>query len=78
MDIINKKNFLFEDVSTIKGVGKKLATYLRKKKIEKVSIYFKVNELNSKSISFVPLYDERYLIFFFNDSNSFIKEFIIY
>ena len=37
MNIINEKNFLFEDVSTIKGVGKKLATYLRKKKIEKVN-----------------------------------------
>ena len=37
MNIINEKNFLFEDVSTIKGVGKKLAAYLRKKKIEKVN-----------------------------------------
>ena len=37
MNIINKKNFLFEDVSTIEGVGKKLSVYLKKKKIEKVN-----------------------------------------
>ena len=37
MNIINKKNFLFEDVSTIKGVGKKLSLYLKKKKIEKIN-----------------------------------------
>ena len=37
MDIINKKNFLFEDVSIIDGVGKKLSAYLKKKKIEKVN-----------------------------------------
>ena len=37
MDILNKKNFLFEDVSVIKGVGKKLSNYLKKKKIEKVN-----------------------------------------
>ena len=37
MNIINKKNFLFENVSTIKGVGKKLSIYLKKKKIEKVN-----------------------------------------
>ena len=37
MDIIDKKNFLFEDVSTINGVGKKLSLYLKKKKIEKVN-----------------------------------------
>ena len=37
MDIINKKNFLFEDVSIIDGVGKKLSVYLKKKKIEKVN-----------------------------------------
>ena len=32
MNIINKKNFLFEDVSVIEGVGKKLSIYLKKKK----------------------------------------------
>jgi hypothetical protein len=32
MNLINKKNFLFEDVDTIEGVGKKLSTYLKKKK----------------------------------------------
>ena len=37
MNINNKKNFLFEDVSTIVGVGKKLSLYLKKKKIEKVN-----------------------------------------
>ncbi len=37
MNLINKKNFLFEDVSTIKGVGKKLSIYLKKKKIEKIN-----------------------------------------
>ena len=37
MNLFNKKNFLFEDVSTIEGVGKKLSLYLKKKKIEKVN-----------------------------------------
>ena len=37
MNLINKKNFLFEDVSVIEGVGKKLSIYLKKKKIEKVN-----------------------------------------
>ena len=37
MSLINKKNFLFEDVSVIRGVGKKLSAYLKKKKIEKVN-----------------------------------------
>ena len=37
MNLINKKNFLFEDVSTIDGVGAKLSIYLKKKKIEKVN-----------------------------------------
>ena len=37
MNINNKKNFLFEDVSTLLGVGKKLSLYLKKKKIEKVN-----------------------------------------
>jgi len=37
MNIIKKKNFLFEDVSAIAGVGKKLSLYLKKKKIEKVN-----------------------------------------
>ena len=34
MTLINK-NIIFDDVSKIKGVGKKLANYLKKKKIEK-------------------------------------------
>ena len=37
MDLIKKKNFLFENVSIIDGVGKKLSLYLKKKKIEKVN-----------------------------------------
>ena len=37
MILIDKKNFLFEDVTVIKGVGKKLSTYLKKKKIEKIN-----------------------------------------
>ena len=37
MNLFNKKNFLFEDVSIIDGVGKKLSIYLKKKKIEKVN-----------------------------------------
>ena len=37
MILIDKKNFLFEDVSVINGVGKKLTKYLKKKKIEKVN-----------------------------------------
>ena len=37
MDIINKKKFLFEDVSSLKGVGKKLSLYLKKKKINTVN-----------------------------------------
>ena len=35
MILIDKKNFLFEDVTVIKGVGKKLSTYLKKKKLKK-------------------------------------------
>ena len=37
MNLNNKKNFLFQDVSAIEGVGKKLSIYLKKKKIEKVN-----------------------------------------
>jgi len=37
MNTINKKNFLFEDVSSIPGVGKKISSYLKKKKIEKIN-----------------------------------------
>ena len=37
MKLINKKNILFENVSKINGVGKKLSDYLNKKKIEKVN-----------------------------------------
>jgi len=37
MNLINKKFFLFSSVDAVAGVGKKISTYLRKKKIEKVS-----------------------------------------
>ena len=37
MNTINKKNFLFKDVSTLAGVGEKLTLYLKKKKIEKIN-----------------------------------------
>jgi len=37
MKLINKKNFLFDDITSIEGVGKKLSIYLKKKKIEKVN-----------------------------------------
>ncbi len=33
----NNHNYLFDNVETIKGIGKKLSTYLKKKKIEKVN-----------------------------------------
>ena len=36
MENINKNSFLFEDITTLKGVGKKLEKYLKNKKIEKV------------------------------------------
>ena len=37
MDLNNKKNFLFEEVSCIEGVGKKISIYLKKKRIEKIN-----------------------------------------
>jgi len=37
MNLINKKFFLFSSVDTVPGVGKKISTYLKKKRIEKVS-----------------------------------------
>ena len=37
MNIIDKNFFLFSDVEEIPGVGKKISTYLKKKKIEKVN-----------------------------------------
>ena len=36
MDNINKNNFLFQEISSLKGVGKKLKHYLKNKKIEKI------------------------------------------
>ena len=36
MNNINKNSFLFQDISSIKGVGKKLEKYLKNKKIEKI------------------------------------------
>ena len=37
MNLIDKKFFLFSSVDAVAGVGKKISTYLRKKRIEKVS-----------------------------------------
>ena len=37
MNLINKNFFLFSNVDSISGVGKKISSYLKKKKIEKVS-----------------------------------------
>ena len=36
MTNINKNNFLFNDISSLKGVGPKLKKYLKNKKIEKI------------------------------------------
>ena len=36
MNINNKKNFLFEEVSSITGIGQKLSLYLKKKKLKKL------------------------------------------
>ena len=35
MSLINKKNFLFEDVSVIEGIGKKISIYLKKRKLKR-------------------------------------------
>ena len=32
----NKKNFLFQEITTLKGVGSKIGKYLDKKKVEKI------------------------------------------
>jgi ATP-dependent DNA helicase RecG len=37
MNLINKKFFLFSSIDTVPGVGKKISTYLKKKRIEKVN-----------------------------------------
>ena len=37
MTVFKKNNFLFEDVINLKGIGKKLSQYLKKKKIEKIN-----------------------------------------
>ena len=36
MKNLNKNSFLFEDISTLKGVGKTLEKYLKNKKVNKV------------------------------------------
>ena len=36
MNNINKNIFLFQEISSLKGVGKKLKKYLKNKKIEKI------------------------------------------
>ena len=37
MNNLKNKDFLFKDISSIKGVGKKLTKYLKNKKIEKIN-----------------------------------------
>ncbi len=37
MNIVKKKDYLFENVSSLQGVGKKLSQYLKNKKIEKIN-----------------------------------------
>ena len=37
MNIVKKNDYLFESVSSIQGVGKKLSKYLKNKKIEKIN-----------------------------------------
>ena len=36
MENINKNSFLFEDITSLKGVGKRLEKYLKNKKVDKV------------------------------------------
>ena len=64
-----KKNFIFNDVSTLKGVGPQLSKYLKKKKIEKIkdiilnlpysetdrSKLFKLNELEVGKIQSIKV-----------------------
>jgi len=40
MEIVEKNNFLFNKVTVLKGVGKKIAKYLKNKKIEKLMTYY--------------------------------------
>ena len=37
MENLKNKDFLFKNVSTLKGVGKKLTLYLKNKKVEKIN-----------------------------------------
>ena len=37
MNIVKKNDYLFKDISSLKGVGKKLSNYLKNKKIEKIN-----------------------------------------
>ena len=39
MKNLNKNNLLFQKVSALKGIGKKLEKYLKNKKIEKVKFF---------------------------------------
>ena len=69
MSII-KKDFIFDDVSRLKGVGKQLSKYLKKKKIEKIkdillnlpysetdrSILYKLDELEIGKIQSIKVF----------------------
>ena len=37
MNIVKKNDYLFKNVSSLQGVGKRLSKYLKKKKIEKIN-----------------------------------------
>ena len=37
MTVFKKNDFLFKDIISLKGIGKKLSQYLKKKKIEKIN-----------------------------------------
>ena len=37
MKIVEKKDFLFNEVTILRGVGKKIAKYLKNKRIEKIN-----------------------------------------
>ena len=68
--ILQKKNFFFQDVGKLKGVGPQLSKYLKNKKIEKIkdivlnlpysetdrSKLFKLNELEIGKVQTIKVY----------------------
>ena len=39
MTVFKKNDFLFKDIISLRGIGKKLSQYLKKKKLKKSMIY---------------------------------------